>query len=485
MKKPLRIISILLALALCLTTTCAAVNPLSYPKFRAWDPTTGTPLAGGKLYTYYPGGESPKYTYSDSGLTTPNPLIITLNSNGEADVYLSGSTKLVLKTSTGASVWTMDSVTTPNDYFIDAAAYGSNQAGIEAAITAIGANNRTLNISPGTWSITGDMIIPSNIALRMDKGAVLAIAAGKTVTINGALDAGPYQIFSGTGTAVLGSLVYVQYGEWTGSSGINIITAASIQNQQYVAATAGGTVDIITASVTPIPAALVNNLKVCIEASGANTSATPTFNLNALGAKTVVKGSNQALVAGDIPGVNARIELIYDLSLTKWVLMNPAYGVSTTTSNKDNYAILRNKQNNGTGGGGSTAGSFLTIPLTEEASDPDAIVSLAANQFTLAAGTYEVQAVMPFYQVERVTTRLYNATDAAIVTKGEGQAQYAAAGTIITVNSHLRVRFTIAAPKVFEIQYYCNNTFASNALGYPASAGQDEIYAIVHITKIN
>lgn len=207
MRKPLRTISILLALVLCLATTCAAVNPLSYPKFRAWDPTTGAPLAEGKLYSYYPGGETPKNIYSDSGLTTAHPNNpLTLNSNGEATIYLSGSTKLVLKTSTGASVWTMDSVTTPNDYFIDAAAYGSNQAGIEAAITSIGANNRTLNISPGTWSITGDMVIPSNIALRMDNGAVLAIATTKTLTINGSLEAGLYQIFSciGTGKVVFG-----------------------------------------------------------------------------------------------------------------------------------------------------------------------------------------------------------------------------------------------------------------------------------------
>jgi len=219
MKKPIRIIAILLALVFCLTTTCAAVNPLPYPKFRAWHPTTAAPLAGGKLWSYNPGTETLKNTYSDSGLTTPNTNPVILDSYGEASVYLSGSTKLILKTSADVSVWTMDNVTTPNDYFIDAAAYGSNQAGIEAAITAIGVNNRTLNLSPATWSITGDLTIPSNIALRMDKGAVLSIATTKTLTINGSLEAGLYQIFSctGTGKVVFGSKHPTLWVNWWGS----------------------------------------------------------------------------------------------------------------------------------------------------------------------------------------------------------------------------------------------------------------------------
>ena len=224
MKKPIRITAILLALAFCLTTIGAAVNPLSYPKLKAWNPTTGAPLAGGKLYSFYPGGETPKNTYSDSGLTTANKNPVILDVYGEADVYLNGSTKLVLKTSADISVWTMDSVTTPNDYFIDAAAYGSNQAGIEAAKTAIGSNNRTLNLSAATWAITGDMTIPSNITLRMDQGAVLAISTGKTVTINGPLDAGPYQIFSCTSTRQVNfgpGAIAEAYPEWWGARADN------------------------------------------------------------------------------------------------------------------------------------------------------------------------------------------------------------------------------------------------------------------------
>jgi len=88
-------------------------------------------------------------------------------------------------------------------------------------------------------------------------------------------------------------------------------------------AVAAGTVDAITATANPAPTSLVNNLTVLIEAVGANTTTTPTLDLNGLGAVIIVKGSGSALVAGDIPGANYRMELSYDAGTARWVLMNP------------------------------------------------------------------------------------------------------------------------------------------------------------------
>lgn len=88
-----------------------------------------------------------------------------------------------------------------------AADYGTvgTQAAISAAISAIGSDSRTLYLCPGTWSITSDLTIPTNITLRPERGAILSIATGITLTINGSLDAGPYQIYSWSGT---GKVVY-------------------------------------------------------------------------------------------------------------------------------------------------------------------------------------------------------------------------------------------------------------------------------------
>lgn len=88
-------------------------------------------------------------------------------------------------------------------------------------------------------------------------------------------------------------------------------------------AIAAGTVDAITANVA-VGAALADGMTVRIQTTGANTSATPTLNINGIGAKTIVKVSNAALVAGDILGADYVAQLHYDSSLDKFVLENPA-----------------------------------------------------------------------------------------------------------------------------------------------------------------
>jgi len=65
-----------------------AIN-LSFPLFRALT-TTGTlaGLSGGKLYAYEAGTSTPKNTYTDSTLGTPNANPVILDSNGYAEVWL-------------------------------------------------------------------------------------------------------------------------------------------------------------------------------------------------------------------------------------------------------------------------------------------------------------------------------------------------------------------------------------------------------------
>lgn len=93
------------------------------------------------------------------------------------------------------------------------------------------------------------------------------------------------------------------------------------------AAVASGTVDAITATFTK-PVSLEGGKLVKVRALGANTSPTVTFNPNGLGAKQVVKGNNNNLAVGDIAGAGYWITLIYDAQLDKWVLQNPATGVT-------------------------------------------------------------------------------------------------------------------------------------------------------------
>ena len=92
-------------------------------------------------------------------------------------------------------------------------------------------------------------------------------------------------------------------------------------------AVASGSVNAITATFTK-PVTLEGGKMVKVRAIGANTSPTVTFNPNGLGAKQIVKGDGDALAVGDIAGAGYWLTMIYDAVLQKWVLQNPATGVT-------------------------------------------------------------------------------------------------------------------------------------------------------------
>jgi len=98
-----------------------------------------------------------------------------------------------------------------------------------------------------------------------------------------------------------------------------------------VIATATGTADVITATYTPVITTLTNGLTLSVRATLANATTTPTFSPNGLTAAVIVKGAGSALAAGDIAGAGHWIELQYDATLGKWVLLNPATGVSVVS----------------------------------------------------------------------------------------------------------------------------------------------------------
>lgn len=116
----------------------------------------------------------------------------------------------------------------------------------------------------------------------------------------------------------------------------NGILVGGFQNNLCNSSVAGGTSDALIGSynpgITSLPSAGNGVLTLYLRAASANTTTTPTFTPNSgvITAKTIVKGAGSALAAGDIAGGGHWIELQYDATLDKWVLLNPATGVATT-----------------------------------------------------------------------------------------------------------------------------------------------------------
>jgi hypothetical protein len=74
---------------------------------------------------------------------------------------------------------------------------------LPAVLTAIGSSPAILRVPAGAWNITSDLTVPANVSLKPERGAILAVATAKTLTINGPVEAGPYPIFTLTGTGAV------------------------------------------------------------------------------------------------------------------------------------------------------------------------------------------------------------------------------------------------------------------------------------------
>lgn len=155
------------------------LSPVAGAGWQFFD-NSGAVLTGGLLYTYTAGTTTPLTTYQDSAGATPNANPIVLDSAGRvsAEVWLTTSSvyKMVLKTSTGTTLWTMDNLRGINDVVSVAWAAVTGRPttlagyGITDSITAVTAAATYLPIaspsSTGTASATDELANSYNTGWR-------------------------------------------------------------------------------------------------------------------------------------------------------------------------------------------------------------------------------------------------------------------------------------------------------------------------------
>lgn len=89
----------------------------------------GTPLIGGKVYTYAAGTTNPKQTFTDAAGTTPQANPIPLNLRGEPDspIFWSGNYRVDVRDALGNLVYSVDN-------------YNTDPAGLWSILTTLAAN---------------------------------------------------------------------------------------------------------------------------------------------------------------------------------------------------------------------------------------------------------------------------------------------------------------------------------------------------------
>jgi len=127
-----------------------------------------------------------------------------------------------------------------------------------------------------------------------------------------------------------------------------------VQDGKFNWVAAGGTVDAITATYSPVIAAIVDGQECFIRTTGTNVTTTPTFAPNGLTARTIVKNGGGELLANEIP---YEAHLRYNLANTRWELLNPLFVGGTLTAKLNTLASA-------TGGAGLNAphGAAPTTP---------------------------------------------------------------------------------------------------------------------------
>lgn len=161
------------------------------------------------------------------------------------------------------------------------------------------------------------------------------------------------------------------------SSRDQYLAAGQLQDGEINWVDGGGTADAITAAYTPTVTALVDGMLLGVRATAANATTTPTFKPDGTTTRTIVKHGGVALLTGDIVGDGHELLLRYDLTNTRWELLNPGQAVVNIVN--DTTPQL--------GGDLDLNGNALDFPTTPNISDvidDDTMATAAATNLATA-----------------------------------------------------------------------------------------------------
>jgi len=155
---------------------------------------------------------------------------------------------------------------------------------------------------------------------------------------------------------------------------------------------------------------------------------------------------------------------------------------TVTVPDAISVARITDSKAQGTNGGTFTNGAWRTRDLNTIEEDPDSIVTLASNQFTLGAGTYLIQWSAPGFLINRHMTKLYDITNTADL--AFGSSEYLGPASENMSASFGSDIVTLTANNTFEIQHRCQTTRSSNGFGVEANLAAEK-YTMVTIFKLS
>lgn len=351
--------------------------------------------------------------------------------------------------STGAAVWIQAGGS--------AGVGGSTGATDNAILRADGTGGATLQNSLVAIDDSGNMTGAISVATTDVRAAT---SAGLTIENNSSGDVALFGAGGGTGVTFYGGIIADASAVFNESGGNNDVRIEGDTNANlFVTDASADAIGIGTA--TPDASAV---LDVTSTTKGFLPPRVTTTERNAIGTPA------EGLLVFDTD-----LDSLYIYASGAWAAVGGGGGVS--------YAVAVDEKATNTDGGTATATTWTTRTLNTELFDPDGIVTLASNEFTLGAGNYVIESLSPFaYSVGRIVrNRIYNVTDAVVVA-------YSMTGRSIGLALFLVPTFayiSIASSKTFRLEYYAGASVSEQDLGIANNiSGVTEIYSIVNIWKV-
>ena len=158
------------------------------------------------------------------------------------------------------------------------------------------------------------------------------------------------------------------------------------------------------------------------------------------------------------------------------------YDANDTLLVTPTYVKMLDQKASGTPGGTFTSGAWQTRTLNTSLY-PTAVpwfISLTSNQFTLAPGTYYIDARCPHYSVRQNKAKLRNITAGTDTIIGHNDYSIVGSGG----SAFITGTFTILVNTTFEIQHRCTYSRGTDGFGTAASYGVNEIFTVVELWKI-
>lgn len=146
----------------------------------------------------------------------------------------------------------------------------------------------------------------------------------------------------------------------------------------------------------------------------------------------------------------------------------------------DAYVRVVDTKASGTDGGTATSGAWRTRDLNTVTDDPQSIASLATNEVTLPAATYDCSITSPFYYTDNAEIRLYNVTGAASLLRSPQVVTGINAGVDCTIHG----RITLAVESAVRVEYQVTTTRATLGLGTNADWSEPAIYTVAEFRRL-